>query len=306
MTGRAAPQRQRATPVARAALAVAAVLLTAGACSGTAPSTVSAGGPGVPAAAGVLPGSDSGSASGSGPIVTPAAPTAPAPTPHTTADLRALLLTEADLPAAYSVDTQPSDGGSGISSPSSRCDALAGLINEGSTRGATAEAAVAFDGGISAPHLGEDLALLPSPTSAAAYVTSVRDAAGTCDRLLGSTGIGLLPLSVSPATAPDLGEQRFAMELTARSAQAEIAIDVQLISVGSVVLITTGNDATPEDISAFTSDAYAKLTGGTVPPGGHVSGERRSGGGGSDGGGSDGGGSGGGSTGGSSGGGQPA
>lgn len=261
----------------RASAAVAVVLLTVGACAGT-----SSSGAGVPAAAGRLPGAAPTTSAPS-----PSPNTSPSPRTYTAADLRDLLLTSADLPSVFSEDTGSPNGDGEISAPTSRCDALAGLINEDSAGDATAQADIAFDGGDSAPYLAEELAAMPSPASAAAYVGRVRDAVASCDRLRADGKDESFSVSVSSATPPAVGEQRFALELTASSTDGELTYDVQLVSVGSVVLTTTGDDATPEDMSAFTTDAYAKLTGGTVPPGGHVSGHSRSGG--SSGGGSSGG-----------------
>ncbi len=293
---------RRRTPTA---LALAGVLL-AGAGCGAASS-----GAGVPAAAGRLPGQAAGSTTPrSAPGSTTPGSTAPGstgPSARTATELRALLLTTADLPSVFSVDNTPSDGSSGISSPTSRCDALAGVLNDKTTGDASAEADIAFHGDTSTPYLSEDLAAMPSPASAAAYVNRLRDAVGSCDELRADVDGGV-SLSVAASPAPPVGEQRFAMELTANSSVGEIALDVQLVTAGSIVLVTTGADATQVDMSAFTSDAYAKLTGATVPPGGHVKGESRNGGDGSGSGGSGGGsgGSGGSGSGGSRGGGQPA
>jgi hypothetical protein len=194
----------------------------------------------------------------------------PAPDAHpvppkvpTTAELQAALLAADDVPPGLSVEPDW-ERRYGLSAETLDCDKVIRAMAR-TPDGSAGEAHVAFTIGSMDGLFAEDLAALPAPDAARQQVTAVRDATKACSELTLETEAGELPATVTEASAPDVGDERTAVRIYLDDPEVDFDITVVFIANGPVLLATSGIDVETPDFTAFTEDAFAKLTTGQVP-----------------------------------------
>src|ERR1051326_1155673 len=113
---------------------------------------------------------------------------APKPKPTATVlsagDIKARLLTPADMPAGFTVDTDSTETHGTVSSPDPGCRPLADLLNsDGKPAGAVAEADASFTRSDLGPTIDTGLASFPSVPAAQSVLDTVATAIPGCTKL---------------------------------------------------------------------------------------------------------------------------
>lgn len=183
-------------------------------------------------------------------IVTPTTSTPPA-------DLRAALLTTADLPRGFAVAEDPDTG-----APSEGCPPLDADVEAG----ASAHAEVLFAKGDLGPYLRERL-LRFSLSDAQSRVTRIASAVDTCRRFISHDAtVGDIEFSVTRLNVEPIGDATAAIQLAGRLPAIGIGIYQDLVVVRQGTLVIVVSQISPGSIDteltrSTVQKAYRKAQG---------------------------------------------
>ncbi|GAA1962698.1 sensor domain-containing protein [Catenulispora subtropica] len=207
---------------------------------------------------------------------TASSPATSGPSPSATAlsadDLEARLLTVADLPSGFSVDSDNADANGTISATDPRCRPLVDLMNsDGKPSGAVADADTSFTRSELGPNIATGLASFPSTQDAQKLMDSVTKAMRACTELTETDKDGTsYDFAVAPLESPKTGDAVGAIRMSADIGGYPAQIDIVLVRVGSTLLYVANTGLGDTD-AGLTQDvvkrAVAKLQAAGTPSG---------------------------------------
>lgn len=170
----------------------------------------------------------------------PSAAASSSPTALSAAELRARLLTPADLPAGFTVDEDAgsADTDGRISSTDPHCRALADLMNSnGKPAGAVADADVSFTKSDLGPNVATGLASFPSAQAAQSLLDTVTSAMKACSTLTETDKDGSsYDFGVAPLEFPPTGDAATATRMSADIGGYPAQVDIVLSRVDGTLL----------------------------------------------------------------------
>jgi len=240
--------------------------------SGSAGAATTASGPTSGASGGAGPAGSAGTTGTGAPSATSdPTPTPPAPTTALSEDeLKARLLTPADLPEGFAVDADDTSANGTISSADSNCKALADLMNaQGKPPGAVAAADTSFTRSELGPNIATGLAGFPAPAAAQGLLETITQAMHGCTKLTETDKDGSsYDFTVAPLTFPASGDASSATRMSADIGGYPAQIDIVLARAGSTLLYVANTGLGNTD-STLTEDvvkrAVAKLRAPEAP-----------------------------------------
>lgn len=200
----------------------------------------------------------------------PAAPSATAPT---AADLKARLLTPADLPAGFvadddTADTSDTEGVMSSSEPG--CRDLTDVMNSrGHPAGALVSADASFTRSQFGPTIATGLAGFATPEAAQKLLTSVTEAMRDCTKLTETDKDGsTYDFLVAPLSVPPAGDASAAIRVAADVDDVSAQVDLVLVRVGSTLLYVADTDfggSDPELTGQVVTRAVEKIEDPAAP-----------------------------------------
>jgi|GEM_PF-4362137 len=194
---------------------------------------------------------------------------APAPTPSsappTAEDLKARLLTPADLPAGFvAADDVTADAEGVMSSTEPDCRDLTDLMNSrGHPPGALVSADVSFTRSQFGPTIATGLAGFATPGAAQKLLASVTEAMRNCSKLTETDEDGsTYDFLVAPLSVPPAGDASAAIRVAADVDDVSAQVDLVLVRVGSTLLYvadTNFGGTDPELTQQVVARAVAKV-----------------------------------------------
>jgi hypothetical protein len=169
---------------------------------------------------------------------------APSPALPTAAELKARLLTPADLPAGFVADDDTSDTEGVMSSTEPDCRDLTDLMNsQGHPSGALAAADVSFTRSQFGPTVATGLAGFATPGAAQKLLSSVTEAMRDCTKLTETDKDGsTYDFLVAPLSVPPAGDASAAIRVAADVDDVSAQVDLVLVRVGSTLLYVADTD----------------------------------------------------------------
>lgn len=195
---------------------------------------------------------------------------APSPALPTAAELKARLLTPADLPAGFVADDDTSDTEGVMSSTEPDCRDLTDLMNsQGHPAGALATADASFTRSQFGPNIATGLAGFATPEAAQRLLAGVTEAMHTCVRLTETDKDGSsYDFLVIPLPFPAIGDASGAIRVVTDIADLPAQVDLVLVRVGSTLLYVadTGFGSTDPNLTRdVVTRAVAKVTDSATP-----------------------------------------
>lgn len=155
---------------------------------------------------------------------------APQPAQRTEAELRAALLTVTDLPAGFTVDTSPESA-----STTSGCEQLDALKRQGGS-----ELEARFTKGSYGPFVSETLKQGPSEAATHDALVKMSGALSQCRTFSTKADDGsTVTMKLGPLSFPKLGDETFALRMTADSQGLTLAGDMVVIRQDAVGILIT-------------------------------------------------------------------
>jgi hypothetical protein len=196
---------------------------------------------------------------------------APSPAPPTAADLKARLLTPADLPAGFVADDDTSDTEGVMSSTEPDCRNLTDLMNsQGHPPGALAAADASFTRSQFGPTVATGLAGFATPEAAQKLLASVTEAMRDCTKLTETDKDGsTYDYLVAPLSVPPAGDASAAIRVSADVEGVSAQVDLVLVRVGDTLLYVADTDfggSDPELTEQVVTRAVAKVRDPAVTP----------------------------------------
>lgn len=195
----------------------------------------------------------------------------PAPVaPPTAAELRARLLTLADLPYGFVADDATADANGVMSSADQHCRAMTDLINsQGHPAGALVTADASFTRSQFGPNIATGLAGFATPEAAQRLLAGVTEAMHACTKLTETDKDGSsYDFLVAPLSFPATGDASGAIRVVTDVDDLPVQVDIVLVRVGSTLLYVadTGFGSTdPSLTQQVVSRAVAKVTNSATP-----------------------------------------
>ena len=189
----------------------------------------------------------------------PAVPAAP-----TAAELRARLLTLADMPAGFVADDGTEDAAGVMSSTEPGCRAMTDLMNsKGHPAGTQAFADTSFTRSQFGPNIASGLAGFATPDAAQKLLASVTEAMHSCTKLTETDKDGsTYDFLVTPLAFPQTGDASAAIRVAAEVDDLPAQVDLVLVRVGSTLLYvadTTFDGTDPDLTRQVVTRAVAKI-----------------------------------------------
>jgi len=214
-----------------------------------------------------------GGSGGSKGAAKPAAAPHPAAAPPTTAELRARLLTLADLPTGFVSDSDTADANGEMSSADPHCRAMTDLMNsDGHPAGALATADASFTRSQFGPNIATGLAGFATPEAAQQLLAGVTEAMHTCTKLTETDKDGSsYDFLVAPLSFPATGDASGAIRVVTDVDDLPAQVDIVLVRVGSTLLYVADTgfgtaDTDPNLTQQVVSRAVAKVTNSSATP----------------------------------------
>lgn len=199
------------------------------------------------------------------------------PVPSVTAlsesDLKARLLTAADLPAGFTTDATATEAGGRITTADTHCQALAALMNsDGEPPGATATADASFTESELGPDIATGLAAFPAAEPAQNLLTTVSTATKSCTKLTETDKDGTsYDFAVAPLDFPPTGDADTATRMSADLGGYPAQVDIVLTRIGSTLLYVADTGLGDAD-SGLTQDVVQRAVAKVREPGAPVTG----------------------------------
>ncbi|NUP49610.1 MAG: sensor domain-containing protein, partial [Catenulispora sp.] len=168
----------------------------------------------------------------------PAPGTTPAPSALSESDLKARLLTAADLPAGFTPDATATEANGHITTADTHCQPLATLMNsDGAPPGATATAEASFTRSELGPDIATGLAAFPAVEPAQNLLNTVSAATKSCTTLTETDKDGTsYDFAVAPLNFPPTGDAATATRMSADIGGYPAQVDIVLTRIGSTLL----------------------------------------------------------------------
>jgi hypothetical protein len=194
----------------------------------------------------------------------------PTPAPPTAADLKARVLTQADMPSGFVADDDTSDADGVMSSTEPDCRSMTDLMNsQGHPAGARAWAEASFSRSQFGPNIATGLAGFASPEAAQELLASVTQAMRSCTKITETDKDGSsYDFLVTPLAFPPAGDASAAIRVVADVDDLPAQVDLVLVRVGDTLLYvadTNFGSADPDLTQQVVTRAVAKAEGPAEP-----------------------------------------